>query len=287
MPRPDGLIELPNGEAIFYDDSNHAYYRAVPEKVLDSNIETWRRSTRLTGASTLSKPFSYDSGRLLAWKERMTCEGIAWLLSDEQILGDPVPSWTASGDSIRAKLKEESLLADDARDRKATIGTNVHSVLEGLAGVCPMPNVDEMEEAEKPYARAIFKWWELRRPEVHEAEAFVYNAELGYAGRFDLRAVLHECEDSPGIDPFFHDKLTLADLKSSGYIAASHHAQLALYNAGAIACGIGGSDGQMILQVKPDGSFREIKGQATHDDALACVAVYRAAGRIEREAKAA
>jgi hypothetical protein len=153
MSRPDGLIELPNGEAIFYDDARHAYYRARP--VPEGRPSGWVRSTRLTGASTLSKPFSFDSGRLLAWKERMTCEGVARLfneaLPEEWSIADT--TWLTSGDGIRAALKDASLTADDARDRKATIGTNTHSVLEGLAGVCPMPNVDELPDEEKGYVR--------------------------------------------------------------------------------------------------------------------------------------
>jgi hypothetical protein len=285
MSRPDGLIELPNGSHIYFDDASHAYYRARYDG------ESFVRSTRLTGASTLSKPLSWDSGRLLSWKERVTCEGVAELFNRESDLLTRTSDdfgWLGSGDGIRAKLKEASLLADDARDRKATIGTNVHAVGEALAAGEPLPNLDEIPEEEAGYVRAYLRWWELRRPDVHESEAFIYNPPLGYAGRFDLRAILHKVEEpDPGIDPFFDDKLTLADYKTSGWIAPSMHAQLMLYELGAVACGIGGSDGQMILQLRPDGSFREVRGLATKEDAHACISVYRGAGRIEREAKAA
>jgi hypothetical protein len=272
MARPDGLIELPNGEAIFYADAQHAYYRARYDG------QGWVRSTRLTGASTLSKPFSFDSGRLLAWKERMTCEGVAsvharnleWMRNGGY---DEWLDWLNSSDSIRAALKEASLLADDARDRKATIGTNVHSVLEGLAGVCPMPNVDELPDEEKGYARAVMRWWEERRPEVLNAEQFVYSAEHGYAGRFDLRYADHIAEMT-----------FLLDLKTSGFISPAHHVQLALYELAAKECGVGDSDVQIILKVKEDGTWQEIPCKATEADARAAIAVYRGAGRIERQA---
>lgn len=274
MGRPDGLIELPNGSAIFYDDDRHAYYRAKTYHAEDGS-RGWSRSTRLTGCSTLAKPFNYDSGRLLAWKERVTCEGIADLVNNDLLDGGG-NEWLRSEQAIRSRLKLAGSDADSVRDKKATLGTNVHRVLEGLAGVCDLPNVDEMPEEEKGYARAVFKWWEERRPVVTHAEQFVYSETHGYAGRFDLRA-----HPENSALPY------LLDLKTSSFIGPQYHVQLALYELAARECGVGESHVQIVLQVKPDGTWREIPCQATERDALAAIAVYRGVARIEREARAA
>lgn len=288
MSRPDGLIELPNGQCIFYDDTAHAYYRAkwvetiiprsdLPRKEFVKDVERqakqtgeWKRSTRLTGASTLCKPYSYDSGRLLAWKERMTCEGVADLYIKHGLTD---LTWLNSGDAIKAKLKAEALTADDVRDRKADVGTRAHWVLEELAaGREPMP--------EDGYGEAVVSWWQSRQPTVLNCEQFVYSATHGFAGRFDMRAKLH---DLAGFPLAAEDDVYLIDLKTSSWVAPSYHVQIALYDLAARECGVGASNKHIILQVKEDGTWREVYSRATEDDALAAIAVYRGAGRIERE----
>lgn len=288
VSRPDGLIELPNGERIFYDDDAHRYSRAR----LDEEKGEWVRSTRLTSASTLARPYGWDHGKLLAWKERLTCEGVAELYRSEpseQYTPDGWqpnhPDWLANGDAIRSKLREASLTADDARNKKAEVGTNVHRVLEGLAGVAPLPNLDELPEGEKGYARAVFRWWEHRRPIVLNAEQFVFSATHSFAGRFDLRARLTEPRDDVTDADGVH-WVTLIDLKT-GFVGPQAHTQMALYALAAQECGVGYCDELMILQVKEDGAWREIPCRATEGDALHSIGVYRGAGRIEREARAA
>jgi hypothetical protein len=290
--RPGGLITFPNGEAIFYDDPSHAYYRArwVPDMTVDRTPAgkpisgeggEWKRGKRLTGASTLAKVANYNADRLLAWKEKVTCEAIA---SEVRAVWSDISTtptnWLTDSSSILKRIRDAGTDADSVRDKKATLGTNVHTVLEGLAGVCDMPNVDELPDEEKGYARAVMRWWEFRRPDVLNAEQFVYHAEHGYAGRFDLR-----CK-------FLNEKMWsynqyLVDLKTSNYIGPSYHVQLALYELAARACGVGATDHQMVLQVKPDGTYREVWSRATAEDAESAIAVYRGVARIEREAKAA
>jgi hypothetical protein len=270
VSRPEGLIELPNGECIFYDDANHSYWRArqAYENNGDSpRVPVWKRSTRLTGASTLCKPYSYDSGRLLAWKERVTCEGVATLLDGHE---GPTPDWLYDGDVIRARLKEYGQDADSVRDRKADVGTRAHGVLEALAA-------GEDPSAQDGYGQAVINWWRERKPFVLNCEQFVYSATHGYAGRFDLRCSIPQRESGSHILTY------LIDLKTSGWIAPSMHVQLALYELAAKECGVGETHVQHILQVKDDGTYREVPCRATEEDALSAIAVYRGAGRIERE----
>lgn len=285
--RPDGLIELPNGSHIFYDDASHAYYRAR----LDG--QKFVRSTRLTGCSTLCKPYNFNADRLLSWKERMTCEGIAALVEADvaanaavqHIEGwcPPDHEWLLSSGTIRDRLRLEGVTADDARDRKATLGTNIHSVLEALAGIGDWPDLNAMPPEEQLYAKAVMSWWETRRPQVLQAEQFVYSEAYGFAGRFDLRANLkYEGPEGESTWP-----CALVDLKTSSFIAPSMHVQLALYELGAKECGIGSTVFQLVLQVKPDGTWREVLSKASEKDALSAIDVYRGAARIEREAKAA
>lgn len=280
MSRPEGLIELPDGSHIFYDDNSHRYYRAR----LDG--QEWVRAKSLTGCSTLCKPYNYDSGKLLAWKERLTCEGVAKLVTDWS--GDP-EVWDRSlgtlSDAVelRHALKEAGVTADDARDRKAALGTNVHSVLEALAGVGDWPDLNAMPPEEQLYSKAVMSWWEARRPQVLEAEQFVFSDTHGFAGRFDLRAMLSY--EGPEGETVWSK--ALVDLKTSSFIGPSYHVQLALYELGARECGIGSTDFQMVLQVKPDGTWKEVLSKASEKDALSAIEVYRGAARIEREAKAA
>jgi hypothetical protein len=270
MSRQEGLIELPNGDRIFYDDAKHAYYRA---RQIKGEGGDWVRSTRLTGASTLCKPYSYDSGRLLAWKERITCEGIATMFnhSVERSRGEfGGLEWLTDGDVIRARLKEHGQDADSVRDRKADVGTRAHGVLEALAA-------GEDPSAQDGYGQAVINWWRERKPFVLNCEQFVYSATHGYAGRFDLRCSIPQRESGSHILTY------LIDLKTSGWIAPSMHVQLALYELAAKECGVGESEERMILQVKDDGTYREVPCRATEQDALNAIAVYRGAGRIERE----
>jgi hypothetical protein len=259
VTRPEGLVELPNGSRIFYDDEGHRYSRAR----FDEKKQDWVRSTRLTGASTLSKPYSFDSGRLLSWKERITCEGVATVA-----WGEEDRSWLESGESILAKLKEHEVTADHLRDKKADVGTRAHGVLEALAA-------GEDPQAQDGYGQAVINWWKDREPHVLNCEQFVYSATHGYAGRFDLRAGIGKTSGSTHIE--------LIDLKTSGWLAPSMHVQLALYELAAKECGVGSTDQRIILQVKDDGTYREVPCRATEQDALNAIAVYRGAGRIERE----
>ena len=66
--RTEGLIELPNGQAIFYDDPSHAYYRA--KRMDQGEGEVFLRGKRLTSCSTLCKPLNSLRAGSSHWKRR-------------------------------------------------------------------------------------------------------------------------------------------------------------------------------------------------------------------------
>lgn len=259
------LYELPNGTRLYYVDANHAYYRCKPDG---------SRGQRLTGVSTVCSPLDFRPDALLRWVEKLTLEGVA-----RGFHGEPVP---ADPHVLRQRLESKELRWEQIRDQAAQRGTDVHALmLHALATGDDVPDLDELPPEQRGYGQAVMKWWLDRKPEVLEAEQVVLSEESGFAGRYDLRCVLHG-----GLE---EGQTALVDLKTSGFVANKAHAQVAGYDLGAIESGIsdGPSDVLLILQVAEDGTYQEVRSCATHEDFLAALAVYRAAGRIGNAARAA
>lgn len=259
------LIELPNGSALYYVDDNHSYWRCKPDG---------SRGQRLTGVSTVCSPLDFRPDSLMRWVEKLTLEGVARGFGGEAVPSDP--------HVLRQRLESKELRWEQIRDQAAQRGTDVHSLmLHALAKGDDVPDLDELPEEQRGYGQAVMKWWLDRKPQVLEAEQVVLSEAHGFAGRYDLRCVL-----SGGLED---GQTALVDLKTSGFVANKAHAQVAGYDLGAIESGISRvpSDVLLILQVAEDGTYREVRSCATHEDFLAALTVYRAAGRIGRDAGAA
>lgn len=277
---PGQLIELPNGSALYYVERErdgktwHEYYRAKPAKV----GEGWSRSKRLTGVTTAIKPVDFDPGRLLAWAARTQLLGVAELVSSK--IDDPNVQredlrWLTSQESIWRELEHAELTFEDVRDRAGRRGTNVHELaLRALAEGKPVPEFAELRDDEQGYARAVAEFWLDNEPEPLNVEQVVLHEKLGVAGRFDLRAKMQ-------------GNVVLLDAKTSGYVGHGAHVQLAAYDYLARECGIGGSDEQMALRLADDGGYELIPSEASHEDFLAALDVYRRVGRIRNAATAA
>lgn len=258
------LITLPNDTRLYYVDENHSYWRCKPDG---------SRGARLTGVSTVCSPLDFRPDSLMRWVEKLTLEGVARGFNGEAVPADP--------HVLRQRLESKDLRWEQIRDQAAQRGTNVHALmLHALATGDDIPDLDELPDEDRGYGQAVMKWWLDRKPEVLEAEQVVLSETNGFAGRYDLRCVLHG-----GLE---EGQTALVDLKTSGFVANKAHAQVAGYDLGAIESGIARvpSDVLLILQVSADGNYQEVRSCATHDDFLAALTVYRAAGRIGREAGA-
>jgi len=254
---------LPSGAEVYYRDSNHSYWRGVKEK----RDGTYSGTGRLTGVSTVCGPFDFRPDSLLYWAEKLTLEGVVRGFAGQSVPDDPYV--------LRSLLERQELRWEQIRDEAATRGTNVHKdMLHALATGETVPDLGDLPPERRGYGQGVMKWWLENSPDVLQAEQVVVDLDHGLAGRLDLR-----CE--------IKGEIVLPDLKTSGFISTKAHAQVAGYDLGAISSGFGPSERLLILQVTEDGDYNEVPVQATHEDFLNGLAVYRGAGRINGAAKKA
>jgi hypothetical protein len=204
------------------------------------------QSERLTSVTTAIKPMDYEADGLMRWAVRQAHAGLDWA---------------------------------DVREERAKEGTKVHKhALYALATGRPVPDFDQLTEDEQGYARGVLAFWHEHEPATELSEQVVYSPPDRVVGRLDLIAWM-------GATP----KRVMVDAKTktstSTYVSAKHHGQLALYDHCAQACGVGATDEQYVLNVWPDGSYELVRCQATAEDALAALTVYRAAARINGACK--
>lgn len=199
------------------------------------------QATRLVSVTTAVKPMDFQPDGLMRWAVRLAGQGIDYRT---------------------------------AREDRATEGTNVHKhALHALATGRSLPDFAALTDEERGYALGVQAFWHEHEPVTWFSEQIVYSRTHRVVGRADLFAA---------VGPPFDQKFVLIDAKTSAssFIPVKHHAQLALYDLCAAECGVGGTDEQWILVVRPDGSYELVMCQATHEDALAALRVYRAASRI-------
>jgi PD-(D/E)XK nuclease superfamily len=269
---PFEVHEMPNGAEVFYRSSDHSYWAEIQHK---AGRWTGIQAQRLTGVTTGIAPLDFKPDNLMRWACRQECEGVAWLAADGLSAEEPddmraALAWLQSGDAVRGALADARLLHTDKRDDAAGRGTNIHKhALHALASGRPVPLFDAMTEEERGYALGIVAAWHELEPKPLLSERVVFSAEHRIAGRPDLVAMVG-------------DKRTLWDAKTStsSFIPAKHHAQLALYDLCLEECGYGATDEQAILMVRPDGTYELVPCEATREDAIAALKVYRAAARI-------
>lgn len=276
---------LPDGSSVYYRDGDHSYWRAIkPDKQ-----KGYTGTGRLTGVSTVVSPFDWRPDNLMKWAARTNCDGIAALAAEGLSLDDihdmrSALSFLSGGDGIWSALEDARLLYSDRRDDAATRGTNVHK--HGLAEMAegkPVPAFPSMTEEEKGFGRGVMAFWHELEPEPLASEEVVFHDKLGVAGRLDLRARLHGSYRGERFD----GALCLVDAKTSGFIPAKHHVQVAGYDHCAQACGIEPCERLLILQVGADGRYELIDVHATGEDFETAVDLYRRAARINRVAGAA
>lgn len=160
----------------------------------------------------------------------------------------------------------------EVREARAESGIRVHKhALHALATGQALPNFDALTEEERGYALGVLAFWHKHEPVPKLSEQVVYSARHRVVGRLDLIAEID-------------GRRVMVDAKTksgaSQFVPAKHHGQLALYDLCADECGVGATDEQYILMVWGDGSYELVACQATREEAVAAIAVYRAANRI-------
>ena len=281
---PEGweVRDTPAGHKIFYRDSDHSYWSEVSEK--KPGKWTGVRAARLAGISTVIAPYAGDPDPLLRWAARLTREGVAALAAEGMGLDDlddmrAALSWLQSADSIGHALTDATLSHDQERDRRAIQGTNVHKLsLEEMASGAVVPDYAAMTTEEKAYSEGIEDFWIENDPDPEHSETMVTDPDLRVCGRLDLIATLRRGK--------YAGMRAQIDGKTSGFIPAKHHVQVAGYKHCAEVSGYGETDAEFILKITPEGKYRLIPVHATADSFRLAVGVYRDMGRIDRLAGA-
>lgn len=273
------LHRLPDGSEVFYDpDPAHAYYGEIkPSKSAKGGYSAVRES-RFVGVSTPGKTLDLNNDPLLWWAAGLDQQGIARLVTQTfQGGGDPDLSWLTNPDAIKAKLSEEKLTWWHVRQATADRGTNVHEqILLALAQEERPPSLARLSDAERAYGQAAIRWWRDNDPIPLFAEQVTFSAEHRVAGRFDLLVEI----DGERV-------LVDAKTREKGVARKTDHAQLAGYEMCNRACGIGPSDRQIALILKPDGDYEAVDSVGTEGDFLAALAAYRQAQDLDKRLRAA
>ena len=258
---------LPKAD-VYYRDSNHSYWSGCKENPKASG--GFSGTGRLTGVSTLVKPFDWNPDSLMRWVERLTLEGVSRGFKDQKVPEDPF--------ALRTLLEQKGLRWEQIRDEAGTRGTKIHDIiLNALATAEDVPDLSALPEDLRGYGQAVMKWWHFRDPEVLYAEQVVCSSEHGFAGRVDLVCKIKGF-DGP----------VVADLKTGSFISNGDMVQPLGYDLGLVHSGLldQPADGHLIVQVDEKGSFREIWTPATHDEFLAALRLYRMAPALGKAARA-
>lgn len=209
------------------------------------------------------------------WGMKIGAEGVASLLQGRDALGvenlcaDPV------GELTRAKLT-----VNHQRDSAAKRGSIVHDALEALVGEGIQPDDSSLPEDQRGYFAALRAWYEDARPEVQDAEVIVGSKEHGFAGRYDLRAILGGEKDlvvraeTGQREPF--DGSYRLDLKTSKGIYPTHLLQLDAYELAAEECGYPFTDEQAVLRLAQDGTYEMVRNTCPEEAFLDVLGAFHA-----------
>lgn len=266
--------EMPNGvDVVYYNDDNHSYWGGYDEA-------KGKCSGRLTGVTTVVKPFDFNPDALLGWAAKMTRQGVATLAAEGLGLDDADDMRAALGflqsqDQIHDALRDAHLRHTDRTKDAQDRGTNVHDVvLNALANGASVPDMPSLTEEEAGYAQGLIGWWLDRDPQPEHAEIVVCDLSLGVAGRLDMIATIN-------------GRRTLVDLKTSSGIRTTAHVQTRGYEQLARVSGYGAVEDIVIVLARADGTWYEAPCEAEPGDFERSLSVYRASAAIKRKAGAA
>lgn len=222
-----------------------------------------------------------DKPGLPWWGMRIGAEGIISLLeqrwsageSDEDILTDPV-----------AALTKAKATVNHVRDAAGDRGTEAHDALEAYMLDGTEPDPDSVAPARRGYHVALREFLRDANPIVQDVEVMVGYEPTdrfpGFAGRYDLRATIEECElvvrSDTGQREVFPAGSVRWDAKTPKGIYGSHFLQLDGYELGAIACGYEPTDYQCVIRLGADGKYEIARNTAPPGSFLRIVHAYQA-----------
>lgn len=210
------------------------------------------------------------SGPLSWWGQSVGVQGVCTLRSQ---LGDEMP-WD-DPEGIVKLLTSHKITVNHVKHQAGTRGTSLHDALEAYVRLGTVPNVGDYPEEDRGFVMALARALLELQPAPIDIEVVVGSREHGFAGRFDLLAVIQ------GV-------ITRLDLKTSKRVyPESMFPQLEAYEFAAVECGMESSERRCVLRLGADGEFEFVESTATFEDFLAVKAAYDAVGRIKKAAKVA
>ena len=268
---------FPSGDVVAFKDETHAYYSDCKQQTKKGEVVWTGTNPRLTGVSTVVKPYDFQPDQLMNWAADTNVAGIAQIYGGKTLPTDPA--------TLRGALFGRDLHYTRKRDEKAEAGKSAHAKVLHQIALGQEPDLNVLLPHERPFGQAIYKWVLDRDPEFLHAEQVVASVENGVAGTLDLRVRLNS---AIGMD--LREGIALVDAKARGFIPASAAAQVAGYDKCVVDCGIGeAADYLMILKLCEDGTYREIwvdddkTPEQRHQRFLDAVRVYRNAAELTKQ----
>jgi hypothetical protein len=280
-------LSTPNGDVVYKErrGDNHYYHAEVKESRTAKGGYSYVKGSTLTGVSTAAKFLDGDPTGLMHWSAKMDQQGIARIASADLDAGRSL-DWLRSQETVSERLRAEEATWEHERDRRADQGTNIHHHTVWKLATGEGADLRDLSEAERGFGQAVFA--SFLALDLHDkvtyAEQLTVAHDKRMAGTFDLLADEVEVallmehlvnpEDVPADLADARTLRLLADYKTrddAGKVRLSDFVQLVGYEDCNRQCGIGASDGRLVIVVLPDGSFEIYWGTATMADWAAAV----------------
>lgn len=198
----------------------------------------------------------------------------------------------AEVDNIVELLNEFKLTVNHKRDKAGDRGQSVHDAFEiwAMDDIWPQPAV--FPESERGYVEGLVRFLEDAAIEPGGTEIMVGSLEHGFAGRYDLRAIMADSNLCTKLYPKRADKYEvvpggscLLDLKTSAGVYDTHEFQLEAYEAASVECGYTPTDFRAVIRVSADGRYEFVQSKSTFDDFLGVKAAHDARESRKRRKK--
>lgn len=275
-----------------------------PEVVFEAIEHEYRLAgEKLAGVSSVAKIGGADDtwGIASAWGWRLGYEGARTTIREAPpLLQTDVPE-NYKADPLRRAMQDAKRTPWDTRDKAAERGSWVHDVLEGLGQDGEVLTLDGFPPEVRGHVQSIYRWYVLMRPRFVALEVQVASRTHGFAGRYDVRALVEARRILPCIDPLRQDAqavrvrelaaegkdaLGVIDLKTSkGIYPTTHFPQLEGYEGGGVEMGFPETDFRAVLNTNPEGTFDVATdfavSWATYEDFLGLLAAFRAIKRLK------
>ena len=233
---PDFLVrkvrDLPDGSRLEYQERESGW-RAYHYRAPGSD-----KLVRLPSVTTILDEVCVKHA-LLEWYEERGVIAALTLERAGELDGVPI-------EDVASLIRERDLGGKASARKAAGRGTTIHAVLQTYMETGDFPNPRELPEEFRGYVVGLAKWLMRANPEPIAIEQIVCSPSYGYAGRYDLRAMVY------GQD-------TLIDLKTNTRCALYREAalQTAAYPEADVECGADPPERHLLVAVGPNGTYVE------------------------------